>query len=323
MKRKVAVICGGYSHEKEISMKSVETVMKYIDRALYEPYKIFMEEEWKVECEGSYIAIDKNDFSFLLKGEKIVFDIAFIVIHGTPGEDGKLQGYFDMLGIPYTTPSQNVSALTFNKWACNNILRTQSVRCAKSVLLKNKSIADEDFIVKELGLPCFVKPNDGGSSFGVSKVGKKEELAQAIEKAFDHGTEVVIEEFLKGTEVTNGVYKDGDKTMVLPITEIASENDFFDFEAKYKGKSQEITPARLSDKVTKEVQSITKKVYELLGMKGMVRIDYIIVDDQPYLMEVNTVPGLSEASIIPQQVREIGLDLTSFFTTCLKEAVRD
>jgi D-alanine-D-alanine ligase len=323
MKKKIAVLMGGFSHEAQISMKSGETVMKNIDTALYDVYRIVIDETgWNAHIDGQIIAIDKNDFSIPLSTGKISFDLAFIVIHGTPGEDGKLQAYFDMLGMRYTTSDALTSMITFNKYTCNNLLKHYGIRCAKSVLVRKGDTLNAEKIAAELGFPMFVKPCDGGSSFGVSKVKSMEEIMPAVENAIQHGTEVVIEAFVNGTEVTCGIFNLLGKTTVLPATEIVSKNEFFDFEAKYKGESEEITPARISPEMMKEIQSITSQAYRLLNLKGLARIDFIIQDNAPHLIEVNTVPGLSEQSIIPQQARCVGISLQDLFGNMILDALQ-
>jgi D-alanine-D-alanine ligase len=243
------------------------------------------------------------------------------MVHGTPGEDGYLQGYFDLLNIPYSSPGHFECTLTFNKWACNHLLRSLGYNCAKSVLLKKSGALNTDQIQSELGYPVFVKPNDGGSSYGVSKVSKVDDLKKAVEHAFEHGSEVIIESELKGREITNGVLQARGETKVLSITEIVTENEFFDFEAKYKGLSEEITPALLTKEIEHKVKAITKSIYEELGLSGIVRVDYIIEDEEAFVLEINTVPGMSEQSIIPQQLREQGFDITQTLTELILEKI--
>lgn len=322
MKLNIAVIGGGDSAEIEISVLSQKTVLSNLPESKYNLYKVMLvANRWWVEIDGEKINIDLNDFSFQLGGKKIKFDFAFVVIHGTPGEDGLLQGYLDLVKVPYNTPDQMSSTLTFNKWACNHLLRSIGFYCAKSWLLRDDNSVPYQEIIKKLGLPLFVKPNDGGSSFGVSKVKKEEDLGVAIQEAFKHGDEVIIEETLNGLEVTCGVITNKGQVMALPVTEIVTENEFFDYEAKYKGLSKEITPARLSDDVYSAVQETTVNVYKALGMKGMSRVDYIIVNNVPYVMEINTTPGLSPESIIPQQARYIGMSLEELFDLVIQESL--
>ena len=320
MKRKIAVLSGGNSEEKNTSVKSVQTILDHLVRSKFEVHHIFIGDEWHLEHDRSQ-KIDRADFTLNRKGNKIYFDFIYIMVHGTPGEDGYLQGYFDLLKIPYSSPGHFECTLTFNKWACNHLLRSLGYNCAKSILLKKNGDLKVDRIDNELGFPVFVKPNDGGSSYGVSKVSQIEELEKAVEHAFEHGSEVIIEAELKGREITNGVLQLHGKTEVLSITEIVTENEFFDFEAKYKGLSQEITPADLTTVLEAKVKSITKSIYEELGLSGIVRVDYIIEDEEAYVLEINTVPGMSEQSIIPQQLREQGLDITETLTEIILEKI--
>ncbi|MBL4594792.1 MAG: D-alanine--D-alanine ligase [Flavobacteriales bacterium] len=289
--KKVAIIEGGYSHEKVISLQSAETVYQNIDREKYNPIKVRIDEEgWFAYEGGVKFEINRNDFSY----NNIKFDIAFIVIHGSPGEDGKLQAYFDMLNIPYSACSQLAATITFNKFVCNQYLRTFGIKVADAVLIRQDEEINSSEIISKVGLPCFVKPNDGGSSFGITKVQVEGELEQAVELALEHGTQAIIESFLEGREVTNGIYKNKDGIVSLSITEIVTNNDFFDFDAKYKGESDEITPADLTDEIAEKVKIVTKKVYEILDLGGIARADYILKDGEPYLIEINTVPGLSK-----------------------------
>jgi D-alanine-D-alanine ligase len=312
MKRNVAIVAGGDSSEIIISLKSAEGIYSFLDKNKYNVYiAILKAGEWIVKLpNGKQVPIDKNNFSFKEEGETKQFDFAYITIHGTPGEDGRLQGYFDMIGMPYSSCNMFVSALTFNKYACNHYLKGFGVNVADSIhLFKGQTISDED-VVNRLGLPVFVKPNDGGSSFGVTKVKNASEIQSAIAKAFSEGKEVVIESFIEGTEVTCGCYKTSEKEVVFPVTEVVTDNEFFDFDAKYNGQVQEITPARISVELTEKVQSETLRIYEILGAKGIIRVDYIITaEGTPKLLEINTTPGMTVTSFIPQQVRAAGLDI--------------
>lgn len=322
MKKKIAVLVGGFSHEAEISFKSGATVMKNLDATKYDAVKInIVEAIWKAEYKGSFFTVDKNDFSFMAPEGKFIFDAVFIAIHGTPGEDGKLQGYFDLLNIPYTTSGVLASSITFHKFYCNNLLRAKGILCADSVLITPYDAIHPDEIIDKLGLPCFAKPCDGGSSFGVTKIKSKEDVIPAVKKALEHGTGCLIESFIDGKEVTCGIYHLNGKTVTLPPTEIVSKNEFFDFDAKYKGESEEITPARISNEMTAKIHSIIAEVYHYLGLKGVARIDFIITNEVPYLIEVNTVPGLSDQSIIPQQARCHGISLETLFTEMLEDAI--
>lgn len=311
--KKVAVIEGGYSKEKAISIKSAKTVFDNLDRTKFSPTRVLIDKnEWTAyDDEGRY-PIDKNDFSFIKNGQKEIFEHAFIVIHGTPGEDGKLQGYLDMAGITYNTSSSSISSLTFQKFHCNQFLKTYGFNVAEAVLIKPEDEINKNPIIEKVKLPCFVKPTDGGSSFGITKVRKHNELLSSIKEAFKHGTEVIIEENLDGREITCGVYRDSEGIKALPITEIISENEYFDYDAKYNGKSKEITPAELDEKMTNKIKELTKEIYGILGMRGIVRMDYILNKDEvPFLIEINSVPGMSRESIIPQmaKVDNIGLSL--------------
>jgi D-alanine-D-alanine ligase len=320
----IAVIEGGYSHEKEVSLRSANTVHAHLDPAKYMATRVRIDEDgWMVYSEGKPIApIDKNDFSAIINGSKTTFDYAFIVIHGTPGEDGKLQAYFDMLNIPYNTCNQLLSTLTFNKYVCNRFLSHFGIPVAKAVLVNQQQTIDVRAIVNEVGLPCFVKPADGGSSFGVTKVKEEGQLTAAITKALEHGTQALIESFLSGREFTNGVYKGKNGIKVLPITEIVSKNEFFDFAAKYQGASDEITPAPIDNELTQQIKNITHRVFELLNMTGIARIDYIVMNGTPYLIEINTVPGQSAQSIIPQMAKAEGIPLGQIFDEVIELSVR-
>lgn len=269
--------------------------------------------------DGNKTAVDRNDFSFLLNGEKITFDFAYIIIHGTPGENGLLQGYFDLLHIPYSTCDVLASALTFNKFALNHYLQGFGIRISDSLLVrKGSDISDQD-VIEKIGLPCFIKPNEGGSSFGVTKVKTAEQIRPAIEKAMHESDEVMVEAFMAGTEITCGCYKTRTKEVVFPITEVVSKNEFFDYAAKYDGKSQEITPARLDDDTTRRVKTLTSAIYDILGCEGIIRVDYIITEGGKInLLEVNTTPGMTATSFIPQQVRAAGLDMKDVLTDIIE-----
>ncbi|MDD5183912.1 MAG: D-alanine--D-alanine ligase [Paludibacter sp.] len=321
MKKNIAIVAGGDSSEVVVSLKSAAGLYSFMDK---ERYNIFIVTIvgliWQVEwSDTEKIALDKNDFSFSRNGEKTVFDFAYITIHGTPGENGILQGYFDLIHIPYSSCGVLSSALTFNKFMCNQYLKGFGVKVAESILLRSgKSISNLE-VIDKTGLPCFVKPNVGGSSFGVTKVKTQDELQPAIAKAFSEGKEVLIEAFMAGTELTCGVYKTSRKSVVFPITEVVSHNEFFDFDAKYKGESEEITPARINDSLTDRVQKLTSAIYDILDCKGIVRIDYIITEgDVINLLEVNTTPGMTATSFIPQQVAAAGLDIKDVMTDIIE-----
>ncbi|GHT58231.1 D-alanine--D-alanine ligase [Bacteroidia bacterium] len=309
MKKNIAIIAGGDSSEIVVSLKSAAGIFSFIAGEKYNKYIVTISKGvWQV---NDKYPIDKNDFSFTDKnGTKIRFDFAYITIHGTPGEDGILQGYFDLLGIPYSNCGVLASALTFSKFTCNQYLKGFGVRVAESIMLRKGQAIENKDVVEKLGLPCFVKPNVGGSSFGVTKVKTAEQIQPAIEKAFGEGSEVIIESFMQGTEITCGTYKTKEKTVVFPITEVVSANEFFDFDAKYNGQVQEITPARLSAELTARVQQLTSAIYDIVGAKGIIRVDYIITEGEKInLLEVNTTPGMTATSFIPQQVRAAGLEI--------------
>jgi D-alanine-D-alanine ligase len=321
MKKNIAIVAGGYSSEYEVSLRSAETLYTTIDRDRYNLYKVILEkEDWiALLPDGQTVSVDKNNFSFQQNGAVISVDFAYITVHGAPGEDGRLQGYFDMLRIPYSSCGVLASALTFNKYACNQFLKSQGVLVSDSIRLRRGESVVADEIVAGLGLPVFVKPNDGGSSFGVTKVKEAGRIREAVEKALDEGDEVIIERFIPGTEVTSGCYKVGGKIVAFPLTEVLPANDFFDYNAKYKGEAQEITPARLSAELTTRIQCETAKIYDLTGAKGIIRVDYIIpADERPVLLEVNTTPGMTATSFIPQQIRAAGLDFKEVMTDIIE-----
>lgn len=322
MKKTVAIVYGGYSEEWVISEKSAKVVLSHLDSEKYACHLVrISREDWTVNVNGETVSIDKNDFSFTSQGAKTKFEVVFNAIHGTPGEDGKLQGYFDMLRIPYTSPGVMASSLTFSKSYCNGFLRQFSdVNIAASVLLKKGEPVDVEKVLAKVGLPCFVKPNNGGSSFGVTKVNERAAFEAALAKALEHDTEAVVEQYINGREFGSGVYQRNGKVTALPITEIISNNEFFDYQAKYEGASEEITPAEISTELTIKMQETSKKVFERLKLRGMSRVDYIVQDGTPYLIEVNTIPGLSEESILPQQVVCAGMTLKEFFGMLIEEA---
>ncbi len=313
--KKVAVIEGGYSKEKSISIKSAKTVFDNLDRTKFDPTRVLIDEnEWTAYDEDGRYSIDKNDFSFIKNGDKNNFEYAFILIHGTPGEDGKLQGYLDMVGIPYNTSSAPIMALTFQKFHCNQFLKNFGINVPEAVLIKPDDDINEEETLKKVGLPCFVKPTDAGSSFGVSKVKKESDLLPAIKGAFNHGSEVTIEENIEGREVTCGVFRNSEGIKALPITEILTENEYFDYDAKYHGKSKEVTPAELDIFMTNKIKELTIEIYGTLGMRGIVRMDYILSKDKvPFLIEINSVPGMSKESIIPQMAKVDNIELSMLF----------
>ena len=322
MKKNIAIVAGGDSSEYEVSLRSAQGIYGFIDKSRYNLYIVTLRKsDWRVVLpDGSTKNVDKNDFSFQSDDGKVNFDYAYITIHGRPGEDGRLQGYFDMIGIPYSSCGVLAGALTFNKFINNQFLKSQGVNISDSIRLTvGQSVETED-VINRLGLPVFVKPNDGGSSFGVSKVKEASQMQPAIEKAFAEGGEVIIERFVKGTEVTCGCYKTKSKKIVLPITEVVTENEFFDYNAKYNGEVKEITPARISDEMTEAIQQQTLKIYDLIGAYGLIRIDYIIPDDNnPVVLEVNTNPGMTSTSFIPQQIRAAGIDIKDVMTDIIED----
>jgi len=321
----IAVIMGGYSSEYHISMISGNVVYDHMDKNIYEPYKVIItKENWiALDQNNNEYFIDKNDFSVNIENRKINFDCVFNVIHGTPGEDGKILGYFDMIGMPYTSAPPYQMALTFNKRDCLSVLNKQGIKTAKSLYYDKGDVINIEEIISELGLPCFVKPNNSGSSFGISKVNKAEEFAQAFEKAFKEDSEILIESFLDGTEVSIGVITYQEKIKVLPATEIISANDFFDFEAKYEGKSEEITPARISKIQLENLKSNAIKAYKALNMKGFSRSEFIFSGDIPYFLEMNTVPGMTMESLLPQQAKAAGIAMTELLSNAIEMALQN
>ncbi len=316
---------GGYSSEVEISLKSGAVVYKHLNKEKYNIFKVhILKDKWVlVDNENTEYPINKHDFSTETAGKKITFDCVFNAIHGTPGEDGKILAYFDLIGLKHTSAPFYQMALTFNKRDTLSVVKQYGVPAATSVYLNQGDKINEDEIIKKVGLPCFVKPNNAGSSFGISKVHTKEELIPALNIAYAEDSEILIESFLDGTEVSVGVIQYKGETKVLPITEIVSENDFFDYEAKYEGKSQEITPARLTKKQEESVTKVAKQVYEILNMSGFSRSEYIFVNDVPHFLEMNTVPGLTEASILPQQANHAGITLTELFDNAIQMALNN
>ena len=323
-KRHIAVVMGGYSSEFEISLKSGNVVCDALDKHKYHIYPIhILNEGWFFKAEdGVNHFIDKADFSFSNGTKTIIPDAVFNTIHGTPGEDGYLQAYLKLIGIPQTSCEYYPSALSFNKRDCLSVLKEFGIKCANSYYVNKGIPFSEEDIIKKVGLPCFVKPNRAGSSFGISKVYNMDELLPAINKAFEEDSEIIIETAIQGIEVSVGVYNDKEEIIAFPTTEIVSENDYFDYEAKYLGKSQEITPARISEKETKDITTLAKKIYQLLHMKGITRSDFIIQEGVPYFIEINSNPGLSIESIVPKQVRESGMTLTEFFDILIQNVIK-
>mgnify|MGYP003514799090 FL=1 len=321
--KNIAIIMGGYSSEYKISLISGNVVYQFLDNNQFKGYRIHIfEEKWVyVDENDAEFPIDWNDFSVTDAGNKITFDCVFNAIHGTPGDDGLMQAYFELLQIPQTSCDYYQAALTFNKRDLLSVLKPYGIKTAISYYLNKGEHINTEEIISKVGLPCFVKPNKSGSSFGISKVKTAEELPIAIEVAYKEDNEIIIESFLDGTEVSVGVINYKGKVTVLPITEIVSENDFFDYEAKYQGKSQEITPARISDEMTAKVSAVAKRAYEVLKMKGFSRSEFIIVDGEPHMLEMNTIPGLTTESLIPQQAKAAGISLTDLFTNAINLAL--
>ena len=320
-KRTIAIVAGGDSSELPVSLRSAQGIYSFIDKERYNLYIVEMQgNRWEVVLpNGEKTPIDRNDFSFTDNGEKKNFDFAYITIHGTPGENGLLQGYFDLIGIPYSSCNVLVSAMTFNKFTCNQYLKGFGIRVSESMILrKGFEILDEE-VINKVGLPCFIKPNAGGSSFGVTKVKTKEQIQSAIEKAFGESDEVMIEAFMQGTEITCGCYKTKDKEVVFPITEVVTSNEFFDYDAKYNGQVDEITPARIPEETAERVRLLTSAIYDILGCEGIIRIDYIITEGEKVnMLEINTTPGMTATSFIPQQVRAAGLDIKDVMTDIIE-----
>jgi D-alanine-D-alanine ligase len=316
MKKNIAVLCGGYSGESVISEQSGQVVYKNLKGGKYNPILIKVSNEgWFAFIDENKFKIDFNDFSFIdEKGKTISFDGVFIAIHGTPGENGIVQGFLRLLNIPFNSGSVINSSLTFHKKFCNDLLKQYGIPSAQSIYLKIEESYDPVAIINQLGLPCFVKPNKGGSSIGVSKVKKTSELIPAIERAFKEDDEILVEQYINGKEVTCGVVNYKGEIKALSVTEIVFESEFFDYQAKYHDKTtQEITPARISEELTQKIMTLTKKVYKTIECRGMIRVDFIIMDNEPYLIEVNTVPGLSEASIVPKMAAYAGISLKQLF----------
>ena len=323
-KKNIAIVVGGDSSEYVVSMKSGANVIQAIDRERFTPWMVKMRNGvWEViDGENKIADMNKSDFSFTLDGMHIQLEYAYIIIHGSPGENGILQGYFDLLGIPYSSSSTGASALTFNKYYCNNFLRSAGIEMARSFHLVKGDDYDVDEILAELGLPIFVKPNAGGSSFGVTKVKMADELHPAIERAFEEDREVLVEEFISGTEFTCGLAKIGQKKLVFPATEVIPKNEFFNYESKYvAGMAEEITPARISEEAMLEIQTLSSRIYDLCDCNGIVRIDFIRHDGRFYFLEVNTIPGMTGTSFIPQQVAAMGLDLKELITEIIEEGI--
>ena len=319
LKRNIAIVCGGDSSEHDVSLRSAQGLYSSFDKERYNVYIVDIKgQDWHVELpDGTTANIDRNDSSFIEDGKATLFDYAYITIHGTPGENGILQGYFDLVGIPYSTSGVLVEAMTFDKFVLNQYLRGYGVAVADSLLIRRgfEHLVSDDEIAQRIGMPCFVKPATDGSSFGVSKVKKKDQLAPAMRKAMMESDKIMVEQYLEGTEVTMGFYKTQEKSVPLPITEVVTQNEFFDYDAKYNGQVQEITPARISEDVARRIREITSHIYDILHCNGIIRIDYILSKEgKIFMLEVNTTPGMTPTSFIPQQVKAAGLSMTDVLT---------
>ena len=319
--RNIALITGGESSEWKIALEGAELVEKSLDPSKYNVYKIVLHDgHWRyTDDEGNVSELDRNDFTLTVKGVKIRPDYALILIHGTPGEDGRLQGYLDMMHVPYSSCGFVSSVLTFDKSACKHALYGTSINLAREIVLNRHDRPDPEQIAATLGLPLFVKPNASGSSFGVTKVKRTEELLPAIEEAFKESDRVLIEEYIAGREISCGVMIAGGKEYIFPITELISENEFFDYDAKYKGLAKEVTPAQLAPELVKKINRMTLDAYKALNCRGVVRIDFIVKGEDPYLIEINSIPGMSAHSIIPQQARQIGMSVSELYDIIIED----
>ena len=319
LKRNIAIVCGGDSSEHDVSLRSAQGLYSFFDKERYNVYIVDIKgQDWHVELPGgTTVSIDRNDFSFIENGKARLFDYAYITIHGTPGENGVLQGYFDLIGLPYSTSGVLVEAITFDKFVLNQYLKGYGVSVADSLLIRKgyEQLVSDEEVEQRIGMPCFVKPAADGSSFGISKVKNADQLAPAIRKAMMESPEVMVEAYLEGMEISQGCYKTRQRSVVLPATEVVSQNEFFDYDAKYNGQVQEITPARLSPEMAERVSKITSHIYDILHCNGIIRIDYIISPEGVIsMLEVNTTPGMTATSFIPQQVRAAGLSMTDVLT---------
>ena len=324
MKKNIAVLAGGYSSEYVISLRSAETIVENIDKELFNVFLIHIKKDiWEVQSDNACgILINKNDFSFSLNNQKTTFDAVYMIIHGTPGEDGRLQAYFEMLGIPVTTGGTLAMSLSFDKFYCNQFLKAQNILVADSVRVQKGIDFSSNEIIEKLGLPLFVKPANAGSSFGISKVKSGEELLPAIEKAMTESNDVLIEQFITGREFTVGVFASEKEDYLLPVTEIISANEFFDYEAKYTPElAQEITPADIDKKTTLKIQQKALEIYKLLNLNGIARVDFILNNEKLYFLEINTVPGMSKESIVPKQIAEAGYNMKNFLSLVIRDAI--
>ena len=331
MKKTIAIVAGGDSSEHDVSLRSAEGIHSFLDKERYEVYIIEIKGmTWEAHLKhGSRSNVDRNDFSFMEGGKRIRPDFAYITIHGTPGENGILQGYFDLIHLPYSTSDVLVEAMTFNKFTLNQYLKGFGVSVSESLIVRKgfEHLVTDDEIIEKIGLPCFVKPNAGGSSFGVTKVKSADQIHEAILKAMRESDEVMVEAFMEGTEISQGCYKTQEKEVVLPATEVVSDNEFFDYNAKYNGQVREITPARLKEETAERVSLITSMIYDILGCSGIIRVDYIITHttdengkerERINMLEVNTTPGMTATSFIPQQVRAAGMDMKDVLTDIIE-----
>jgi D-alanine-D-alanine ligase len=324
MKKNIALITGGSSGELEISLGSAAVIAQHLDKKQYNVYTIVIQgNDWVYKHEQSQeVLIDKNNFSLRMNGKKVFFDCVFIAIHGTPGEDGKLQGYFDMLGLPYTACDVYTSSLTFNKFFTNHVVENLGQKTGRLSMIRLGENFDSPTIAREIGIPCFVKPNKGGSSVGITKVMHENELTPAIENAFRHDDEVLVQQYLNGTEITCGLLHREGELLVLPLCEVVSKKVFFDYEAKYTpGMADEIVPARINESLTKKCKEISSNLYKELNCKGIVRFDYMLLGEEYYFIEVNTIPGLSENSIVPKMARTMGISMGELFSMLIEEAI--
>lgn len=335
LKRTIAIVCGGDSSEYKVSLRSAQGLYSFFDKERYDVYIVVVRGlDWHVNLpDGTTTRIDRNDFSFIENGKLVQFDYAYITIHGTPGENGILQGYFELVHLPYSTSGVLIEALTFNKFVLNQYLRGYGVRVADSLLIRKgyEEIVSDDEIEERIGMPCFVKPAADGSSFGVSKVKNKDQLAPAIRKAMLESEDVMVEQYVEGTEISIGCYKTKEKSVVLPATEVVTQHEFFDYDAKYNGQVKEITPARLSLETAKRVAEITSRIYDILHCNGIIRIDYIISRgkgsdgndvDKVNMIEINTTPGMTATSFIPQQVKAAGLNMSDVLTDIIENQLK-
>ena len=323
MKRTIAIVAGGDSSEYHVSLRSAEGLNSFMDKERYDLWTVVIHgTDWHVQLpDGSTAPIDRNDFGFDYAGQHIRFDYAYITIHGTPGENGLLESYFELIRLPYSTCTPLISAMTFNKFVLNQYLRSFGVRVAESLTLKRGSNVTDDDIISRIGLPCFIKPSCGGSSFGTTKVKTREQIQPAIAEALKEADEVMVEAFMEGTEITCGCYKTRKRSVVFPITEVVSEDEFFDYDAKYNGRVSEITPARIPEETAERVRQLTSAIYDILSCRGIIRIDYIITEGEKLnLLEINTTPGMTATSFIPQQIRAAGLDIKDVLTDIIEDS---